>query len=66
MSNNQQPKKVFKKIKHKRPISQGSRIPPAMSVPASTEADIKALLAEDTQTQETKTSPAPQNNDEED
>ena len=66
MSENQQPKKVFKKIKHKRPMSQGSRIPPTMSVPASTEADIKALLAEDTPPQEQKVSSTPQNNDEED
>lgn len=58
MSDNQQPKKVLKKIKHKRPLSQGSRIPPSKSVPDSTEASIKALLAEDSSAQ-TSSSPQP-------
>ena len=58
MSDNQQPKKVLKKIKHKRPLSQGSRIPPSKSVPNSTEASIKALLAEDSSAQ-TSSSPQP-------
>ena len=58
MSDNQQPQKVLKKIKHKRPLSQGSRIPPSKSVPNSTEASIKALLAEDSSAQ-TSSSPQP-------
>ena len=57
MSENKQSTKVLKKIKHKRPISQGGKLPPAKSVPASTEADIKALLAEDIS--DAKSSPTP-------
>lgn len=66
MNNNQQPQKVLKKIKHKRPVAQGNRIPPAMAVPESTEADIKALLAEDTPPQTPQPAPAPQKNDDDD
>lgn len=46
MSENKKPVKVFKKIKHKRPAAQPVKLPPAMSEPDIADADIEALLAD--------------------
>ncbi len=58
MNENKKNGKVLKKIKHKRPISQNKKIPQSMPVSDTTEADIKALLAEDAQPN-TSAQPAP-------
>ena len=46
MSENKKPVKVFKKITHTRPAAQPVKLPPAMSEPDIADADIEALLAD--------------------
>lgn len=47
MSEAKKPVKMFKKIKHKKPTPQPVKLPPAMSEPDIDDADIEALLSDD-------------------
>ncbi len=57
-------KRMFKKIKHKKPVQQQAKLPPAKAEPEFKETDIETLLAEETPAPQPAPAPAGQEEDE--